>query len=109
MRPFSAVLVLVFCAALSAFAEIEVTRDRASGDMTIKTKVRGATTTPHISLYAIVPASPKEPPTVALLLAARFGSWRYRACHRTVWLVDNQTFDLPQPSHEGKAGEGFVA
>ena len=109
MRYLSVVLVLVGCSALSAGAELEVTHDRASGDTTIKTKVRGATATPHLSLYALLPASPQDPPTVALLLSASFGSWHYRECHRTVWLVDNHPLDLPQPSHEGRTGEGFVA
>src|SRR5215813_8568763 len=98
MRHLSAVLILVCCSVLAAVADIEVTHDRASGDATIKTSVRGATATPHISLYAIVPASTKEPPTVALLLSARFPHWRYRQCHRTGWRVDNTLLELPQPS-----------
>jgi hypothetical protein len=109
MRHLSAVLFFVCCSALAAVADIEVTHDRASGETTIKTKVRGATATPYISLYAIFPASTKEPPNMALILSASFESWRYQACHRTSWLVDNNPFELPQPSHEGKRGEGFVA
>jgi hypothetical protein len=51
----------------------------------------------------------KEPLTVALLLSARFPRWQYRQCHRTGWRVDNTPLELPQPSYEGKTGEGFVA
>jgi hypothetical protein len=75
MRSLSTALVLVCCAALAAGAELEVPHDRASGDTTIKTKVRGATATPHLNLSALLPASPQEPPTVALLRSASFGSW----------------------------------
>ncbi len=109
MRHLSAVLILVCCSALAAVADIEVTHDRASGDTAIKTSVRGATATPHISLYAIVPASTKDPPTVALLLSVRFPRWHYRQCHRTSWRVDNTPLELPQPSYDEKTGEGFVA
>ena len=109
MRSLSTALVLVCCATLAAGAELEVTHDRASGDTTIKTKVRGATATPHLSLSAFLPASPQESPTVALLRSASFGSWHYQECHSTVWLVDKHPLDLPQPSHEGRTGEGFVA
>ncbi len=109
MRHLSAVLILVCCSVSVAVADIEVIRDRASGDTTIKTSVRGATATPHISLYAIVPASTKDLPTVALLLSARFPRWHYRQCHRTGWRVDNTLLELPQPSYDGKMGEGFVA
>jgi hypothetical protein len=99
---------LVFALGLSAplHAEIEVIHDSLSNKTTVRTKPKASMTSPSILVLGSYGGGQ---PVVSIILATAAKSWRYRQCHQTQWLVDDQPFQLPQPNHYGSVGSGYVS
>jgi hypothetical protein len=99
---------LVFALGLSAplHAEIEVIHDRFSNRTTVRTKPKAVERTPSILILGSYEGGQ---PVTSIVLATSAENWRYRQCHQTQWLVDDQPFPLPQPKHGGSVGAGYVA
>ena len=106
-RSVLCLLLFVIGLAVPASAEIEVLTDRFDGTIRVRTKLQVPTSIPLIALVGAY--SGKEGTlSITMLLERMAESWRYLDCHETKWLVDDEPFQLPQPTHRGNVGSGYV-
>jgi hypothetical protein len=102
-------LLFVFGLSVPLHAEIEVEHDRFDNSTTVKTKLtterpRGK---PRILLHGIYEKG-QPVASVGIILITSSDNWRYIQCTQTHWLVDDKPFQLPQPTHKGSVGSGYV-
>lgn len=104
-----AIFTLNFCLAHSSQAEIKVKVDSFTGKTTVNTKPTPFTERPSFNLLGRYRDETDKPNAVlSILLYSSSPTWQYLHCYSTFWLADNKPINLPQPTHKGFVGTGFV-
>lgn len=110
--PYVASIVTAFLLASSARPAIRTTYDKFSGETTIGTVPTPPSSSPSLAFVATYTKTREDglpdPSTVGMMLVVSGSDWRYLNCSATYWLADGKRFELPQPTHDGHVGNGYV-
>jgi hypothetical protein len=109
-RVFALALLMTLSAITDSTAEMIVKRDRFTGDTTVTTRSGQAEReqTSSLTLGLHVSRATPQKPGLFFILSSRHSSWTYLECSHTSWLADGVPVPLPESTHDGDVGNGYV-